>query len=588
MFLVFMIVFLVGFTISACSREDNRAAEEQQKPGPTETVPGAPQPGSPTPAAPGEPQDSDPLELEEPDQHIEPETPGESAQQAAPFWTSELRQAVAAAIDREAIVDRVFEGNAVSAYHTIPPNYQISSDPFFRRYGTRDLSLSTELLTDAGYTENNPLIVNLWAPLEPRLEVGESVLNIIQEQLEDTGLIRVNLHAQDRDEYLRLIETGEIPLFTQSWLPNFAHPDNWLSPFASCALSKDLGIHYCSSVMDEMLHLAAASTGDQRTRIYEEIGDLFANDPPVLPLLWGHEPLVYREGLQGIVLGSTLELDYSFLQFDANVEPTAESRDTVVIGTTERFENQDPFRPSNLLERDISKNTGLPLMRLHPEANELAPGAAADFPIINQNGTEYTFHLREGLRYSDGTPVSSRDYIRSWEYLRELEDEWADIYLRYVEDVLAPDDRTLVFHLTGTNTFFPVLAASPLFLPLHPDYTGPDWHNLENTATGPFRLTSYRSGERIELEANPEYRGDVRPAVQMIIIQYYPDAATLSTAVANGEIDIAWRNLTPGETVRLQDQEGLRVEMVNTNILYYLAFNHRYLPQMNEGLETEE
>ncbi len=55
------------------------------------------------------------------------------------LWTRPLRQAVAAAIDREVIVDRVFEGRNIPAYHMVPSGYPYATEPFLDKYGTRDL-----------------------------------------------------------------------------------------------------------------------------------------------------------------------------------------------------------------------------------------------------------------------------------------------------------------------------------------------------------------------------------------------------------------------------------------------------------------
>ncbi|MEJ2759657.1 MAG: ABC transporter substrate-binding protein [Anaerolineales bacterium] len=47
-----------------------------------------------------------------------------------PFWTPGERQALAAALDREALVDRVFEGRNIPAYHMVPPGYPYATEPF--------------------------------------------------------------------------------------------------------------------------------------------------------------------------------------------------------------------------------------------------------------------------------------------------------------------------------------------------------------------------------------------------------------------------------------------------------------------------
>jgi peptide/nickel transport system substrate-binding protein len=557
-------VLLSGLIFSSCSTDDIRSTEEPGSPpsdGSPETTPSSTElePGVTAQVLPGT------------------ETPG-PAQPAEPvvFWTNEKKQAVAAAIDRELIVDRVFEGYAASAYYTIPPGYNISTDPFFQMYGTRDLELSIALLNAEGYTEENPLVIDLWTSPQPPAANEVSILDVIKEQLEDTGLILVNLHQWEGEEYLPLIDSGEIPLFLDKWFPDFSDPANWLSSFASCALSPDLGIHYCSPVMDQMLHLVSAAIGDQRTSLYEEIGEMLAADPPVVPLFWEQTPLIYRTGIQAADFGPNMEFNFSGLQFDEDALPASGSLETMVIGTTDRIENQDRFRSSSLLARDIFNNTGLPLMRFLPGTTELVPGAAADYPNLNHDEMTYTFQLREGLAFSDGTPVSSQDYLRTWERHSALENDRADLVRRYIEEVSAPDEQTLVYHLRGANSFFPALAATTMFLPLHPNHPGEVLNDLANTATGPYRLVSHYPGEETVLEINPEYGGDENPTVRTVILRYFEDSAALARAVETGEIDLAWQKIDLEEAFRLQNNKGLTVEMINLPKLHFLAFNHLY------------
>jgi peptide/nickel transport system substrate-binding protein len=590
--LLFIIaLFLTGWIFSACSREADQPPDDQQENVPTQTADQqghAPETGTQTPASPGEAQEEAPGEAEEPSQVRETASPDRPLQDAplSGFLTPEVKRAIAAAIDREAIVDIIFEGRADAAYHTVPFDYPLSGDPFFQRYGIRDLSLSIEILLEEGFTEENPLIIDLWAPHVQPFINEENVLLLIKEQLEDTELIVVNLHTLDHDEYLQSIEVGEPPLFIHHWQPDYADPDNWVSPFASCNLSDYLGIHYCRSIMDEMLHLAAAAEGADRLRLYEEIGDMFTSDPPVIPIFWEYVPVVYREGIQGFEFAGTRELNFWSIEFIGEAAP--EDRESLTIGTTLSLDNPDPFSLTNIFERDIIHNTSQPLMRFLPGTFELTPGAAENFPTANPERTEYTFILREDLRYSDGTPVTSQDYVRSWEYLSGLETRRADIYLRYVENVSTPDDRTIVYHLTGSNSFFPALAATTLFIPLHPNYDGFDWYSLDNFGAGPYRVSSHSPGEQTILEANPEYTGDEIPAVQTIIIRYYENSLALLTSVETGEVDLAWRGLEPRETLDLIDDETLRVDMVDTHVLRFIAFNHLYSPQKDQAAEIDD
>jgi len=175
------------------------------------------------------------VETEEPVAETE-EPVAEETEEAEPqyLWTKGLRQAIAASIDREVIVDRVFEGRNIPAYHMVPEGYPYATQPFFDKYGTRDLDLAIELLEAEGYSEDNPFVFDLWFPPEHYGTTTADVMQVIKEQLEETGMITVNLNSMNWAEYVNGFVAGDLPFFILGWFPDFADPENWLSPFASC------------------------------------------------------------------------------------------------------------------------------------------------------------------------------------------------------------------------------------------------------------------------------------------------------------------------------------------------------------------
>ena len=239
-----------------------------------------------------------------------------------PFWTQPLRQAIAAAIDREVIVDRVFEGRNIPAYSMVPEGYPYATQEFYDKYGTRDLDMAISLLEGEGYTADNPFVFDLWFPPEHYGTTTADVMQVIKEQLEETGLIVVNLKSMNWAEYVDGFVAGDLPFFMLGWFPDFADPENWLSPFASCLQSPDNGVNYCNQEMDDLL-LAAASSADpaEREALYQQIGVLYAEDVPTIPLFWEPEFVTYRDGVEGVVIGAPFEFNYNVLSFSADAAP---------------------------------------------------------------------------------------------------------------------------------------------------------------------------------------------------------------------------------------------------------------------------
>jgi peptide/nickel transport system substrate-binding protein len=511
----------------------------------------------------------------------EPEATEEPMAPAVTEWTPELKQAFAAAIDREVLVDRVFEGRNIPAYHMVPLGYPYATEPFADKYGTRDLNMAIELLEGAGFTEDQPFEFDLWYPPEHYGTTTADVMQVIKEQLEETGLMVVNLNTQNWAEYVDSFVEGEAyPVFILGWFPDFADPDNWLTPFASCVQSPDNGVNYCDERMDELLQTAAASSDPaEREAIYQELGEYYAEQVPTLPLFWEPEFVTYRDGVEGVTIGAPFEFNYNVVSFTDDAAPASGSTDTLIIGTTDEVNSLDAQDAYATHDWEIIKNTGMPLLRYEPGTSTLIPGTAADFPEVSEDGLSYTFTLREDLAFADGTPVTSADYVRAWERINTLEGQVSGLIQAYVADVQAPDDYTVVYTLHDSYGFFDALAATAPFVVTNPDaFPADEIVQYPETVdgVGPYRMVTYVPGEQMVLEANPEYVGDDAPVIPNVIVRYFADPTTMSNAVETGEIDVAWRTLGPVEAIRLQDVSGLTVDTVNAPALRYLVFNQNY------------
>jgi peptide/nickel transport system substrate-binding protein len=495
------------------------------------------------------------------------------------LWTQPLRQAVAAAIDREVIVDRVFEGRNIPAYHMVPSGYPYATEPFLDKYGTRDLAMATELVKSEGYSEAEPFEFTLWYPPEHYGTTTADVMQVIKEQLEETGVMKVDLKSMNWAEYVDGFVAGELPFFILGWFPDFADPENWLSPFASCLQSPDNGVFYCNEEMDKML-LAAASSSDpaERQTLYEQIGELYATDVPTLPLFWEPEFVSYRDGVEGVVVGAPFEFNYNVLSFGPDANPASGSTDTIIIGTTDEVNSLDSSDAYATHDWEIIKNTGMALLSYTPGTSDLVPGAAAAMPVASDDGLTFTYTLKEGLKFADGTPVTAQTYVDSWDRLNTLQGQVSGLIQLYVDSVEAVDDLTVAYHLKAPFGFFPALSATAPFVVSNPNEFPADeivQFPSKLDGIGPYKMVSHVPGQQMVLEANPEYLGDA-PAINKVIIRYFADPTTMSNAVEKGEIDVAWRTLGPVEAIRLQNVDGVTVDKVDAPALRYMVFNHLY------------
>jgi peptide/nickel transport system substrate-binding protein len=543
----------------------------------------SPAPGTSPPQATGRPAATTQPTSESTLQATQPPYEKEETPEPVSLWSPPLRQAIAAAIDREALVDWALEGRGDPAYHLIPTGSPFFSDPFFIEYGTRDLQRSTSLLQELGYTSEVPFQLDLWYPIQPQGSLLLDILDVIQLQLEETGLIEVNLQPTDWEIFSQQMVLGEMPFYLLGWRPDFIDPENWISPFLSCQLSSSQGIGYCNSELDALLEVASTTFNQEaRKDIYKQIGEHLAAQAPVVPLYWEPEFLAFRQGVDGVETGPDMVLDYRKLSFSEEAVPASGSTDTLIIGSTNPAHQLDPQTAIHPSDIEILINTGALLMRFEPGEFAPFPAAAAEYPEVVDDNKTYIFTLRRDLRFADGTPLEAQHYIEAWQRLLRLENAQADLFSRYIQSVEALDEHTIAYQLTGGYSFFNSMAATAPLMPLNPTlYDSAEPVSLPDRldGAGPYFVETFEPGSDLYLVANPSYKGAQSPAVANIIVRYYPDAAHLGAALESGDVDIAWRSLGLTEAFRLENVSGISVNQIQSPILHSLIFNHSFIPE---------
>jgi oligopeptide transport system substrate-binding protein len=186
------------------------------------------------------------------------------------------------------------------------------------------------------------------------------------------------------------------------------------------------------------------------------------------------------------------------------------------------------------------------------------PGMAESWEI-SPDGRVYTFTLRDGLAWSDGAPLTARDFVASWR--RTLAPGTASEYayqLHYVKNakafnegkipdfaqvgVSAPDDRTLRVELDNPTPFFLDLCSFVTLLPvpLHAiEKHGDNWTKPGNlVGNGAYLLESWRLNDRIRLRKNPRYWNADNVAMETIDVIPVSKANTAFNLYASGQADL--------------------------------------------------
>ncbi|OYT54724.1 MAG: peptide ABC transporter substrate-binding protein [Desulfurococcales archaeon ex4484_217_2] len=226
-----------------------------------------------------------------------------------------VRQALAAAIDRVDISQRVYLGTWTPLYSLIPKGMWSYKPVFKEKYGEgANLELAKKLLKEAGYSEDKPLEIELWYTPTHYGDTEKDLAAVLKEQFEATGMIKVTIKSAEWSQYLDFARKGAMQLSLFGWYPDYIDPDDYTTPFLHSKANKWTGSGYANPKVDELLDEAAIKlTPEERTPYYEQVQEILADEVPIIPLVQGKLFVAAKKNVGGIILDPTMQFRYWLL-----------------------------------------------------------------------------------------------------------------------------------------------------------------------------------------------------------------------------------------------------------------------------------
>ncbi len=234
----------------------------------------------------------------------------------------------------------------------------------------------------------------------------------------------------------------------------------------------------------------------------------------------------------------------------------------------------DPHKTTAYFSFEVLENVFDTLVQ--PDENlEMQPALAESWDLSDDQLT-WTFHLREGVTFHDGSPFTSADVAYSLS--RIIDEELANAWrLSAITGIETPDDATVVIT---------VAQPTPNLLSSLGGFKGMAIVQQENVesgdittkpiGTGPFSLTSYTQGDSIKLAANPDY-WDGAPEIGGVTFSFLSEGNTAIAALKSGEID--WTDSIPAQQIeQLGGDSALEIGVEPSTDYWYLALNEEHEP----------
>lgn len=230
------------------------------------------------------------------------------------------------------------------------------------------------------------------------------------------------------------------------------------------------------------------------------------------------------------------------------------------------------------------------LLTYEPNTIKLAPQLAESWKS-DPSGSRYTFKLRPGVRFHDGTKLDSAAVKAAFERRAALKAPPVGLIFG-VKRVRTPDARTVVVELEQPNPVFPHMLASswglkiisPTAINRHDkgDHAA-RWLAQHAAGTGPYKLTAYEPGRRFELRRFPGYWGS-KPSFARIEIPVIADIGNQRLQLESGDLDMIVSGIPAGEVKTLESNPELEVDRLPTMLGQILYLNVHKAPLDNRHI----
>ncbi len=200
--------------------------------------------------------------------------------------------------------------------------------------------------------------------------------------------------------------------------------------------------------------------------------------------------------------------------------------------------------------------------------------ALAESWEVSEDGSEYTFKLRQGVTFHNDEPFNADAVVFSWERAKDGGFEYSNLW-QAAKSVEKIDDYTVKITTEGPDALFLSTVADnwAIIPPKYFQEVGQEGFNKHPIGTGPFMFVEWVPGDHITMKANPNYWREGVPKIDTLRFRPIPESATRVAAIQTGEVDIVTR-LSSEEAKTLLGVPNVTIIKYPVERVFYIAFNN--------------
>lgn len=225
------------------------------------------------------------------------------------------------------------------------------------------------------------------------------------------------------------------------------------------------------------------------------------------------------------------------------------------------------------------------LLRFDPNDYPTIVGDVAEDWTVSDDGLTYTFNIRHGVMFHDGSELQADDVVASYERLRAPKD--GDISVRQgqffnIDTISAPDDYTVVMTMKAANASMDDIFAGPYNCIFSAELleNDPDYPARKVMGTGPFVFEKFTAGSEWRASKFDDYFMEGLPRVDEIVLRNMPTPAAVN-AMSAGQIPGIFPSLSQADVDRIASARGdnvVQYDPIVTTVMFMVTFNTQVAP----------
>jgi|SRR5579859_7664002 len=323
-----------------------------------------------------------------------------------PFDNEQVRQAFAMAIDRQRMVEQFYPAGASVAQQFVPPALGLGFTNGLNWYDFNQQQAKT-MLINAAFDFHQTLTLSYRNVTRSYLPSPDKVATEIQAELKQIG-VNVRLEQMESTPFIDAIAAGQKGFYLLGWGADYPDPTDFYDAHFANPNNKQFGTPY-QDLATEIKAAGSIADPAHRQQYYDQANQLIKQHVPLIPIAYGSSATVFTANVHGAYASPLTNELFSVMDNGSNQLVFIQNGEPAALWCSDETDGETLRACDQIYDSLLSYKVG---------GVSVEPGLASSYEH-NADLTEWTFHLRQGVKFTSGHVLDANDvvatYVAQWD-----------------------------------------------------------------------------------------------------------------------------------------------------------------------------